>query len=226
MERKFSINSIALGNLRRRRGRYILLVTGIVLAIYFVAAALLFADTMFTSLREQHYDRLGEQDAIVFDCGEAPLEELISTGIFSEYGTADILSYVLPDGQNRENGFSIARFDQAALTLARKEPLEGRLPEKAGEIALEQSALARLRTAAGVGDTITLTLLLPDGSGFMDAPVQKSYTLVGILTDKLVFLDRLGYLIPAYHDYPAGVLSAEEQIETGGRAVVNCYGFI
>ncbi|MFY9541605.1 MAG: hypothetical protein WAR23_03425, partial [Dethiobacteria bacterium] len=91
MEAKFSLTSIALGNLRRRRGRYLLLIPGIVLAIYFVATALLFADTMFVSLRERHYNRQGEQDAIVFDCGEAPLEELISRGIFSEYGTAGIL---------------------------------------------------------------------------------------------------------------------------------------
>jgi len=67
MERKFSINSIALGNLRRRRGRYLPLIAGIVLAIYFVAAALLFADTMFVSLREWHYNCLGEQDATVFN---------------------------------------------------------------------------------------------------------------------------------------------------------------
>ncbi|MGI6616169.1 MAG: hypothetical protein ACOX30_09215 [Dethiobacteria bacterium] len=42
MDRRFSINSIALGNIRRRRGRYLLLIAGIGLAIYFVAAALLF----------------------------------------------------------------------------------------------------------------------------------------------------------------------------------------
>jgi cell division protein FtsX len=224
MDRQFSINSIALGNIRRRRGRYLLLIAGIVLAIYFVATALLFADTMFTSLRERHYNRLGEQDAIVFDCGKAPLEELISTGIFSEYGTAEILGYVLPDGQNQENGFSVARFEDTALNLARQEPLEGRLPEKAGEIALEQSALARLRTESGVEDTITLTLLIPDGTGFMNTPVQKSYILVGILTDKLIYLNQWDSAVPAYRDYPAGVLAADEQIEPGGRAVVNCYG--
>ncbi len=224
MEAKFSINSIALNNLRRRRGRYLLLIPGIVLAIYFVATALLFADTMFVSLRERHYYRQGEQDAIVFNCGEAPLEELVSRGILSEYGMAEILGYVLPDGQEQENGFSIARFDEAALALARQEPLEGRLPEKAGEIALERSTLARLRSNAGVGDRITLTLLVPDGSGFIEAPVQKSYTLVGILADKFVYSNRWNQASPAYRDYPAGVLSMDERIEPGGRAVINCYG--
>lgn len=224
MEARFSLTSIALGNLRRRRGRYLLLIAGVVLAIYFVATALLFADTMFVSLRERHYNRRGEQDAIIFNCGEAPLEELIDRGIFSRYGTAEILGYVLPDGQNMDGGFSIARFDEAALSLARQEPLEGRLPEKAGEIALEQSALARLRSSAVIGDRITLTLLIPDGDGFMEAPLQKRYTLVGILADKFVYLNRWNQASPAYHDYPAGVLSMDEQIEPGGRPVINCYG--
>jgi hypothetical protein len=76
-----------------------------------------------------------------------------------------------------------------------------------------------------VGDRITLTLLIPDGTGFMEAPVQKNYTLVGILTDKLIYLrNRWSLIYPVYYDYPAGVLSAGEQIEAGGRAVVNCYG--
>ncbi len=224
MNQRFSINSIALGNIRRRRGNYLLLILGIVLAIYFVAAALLFADTMFTSLREQHYNRLGEQDAIVFNCGGAPLEELLSNGIFSEYGTAEILGCVLPDGKSRENSFSIARFDQAARELVCRKPLEGRLPEKAGEIALERSMLTRLRSNARLGDRLTLTLAIPDGTAFLEQPVEKSYTLVGILADKYIYFNLWGNAFPAYRDYPAGVLAAQEVIEPGGKEVLNCYG--
>jgi ABC-type antimicrobial peptide transport system permease subunit len=224
MKPPFSVNSIALGNIRSRRKQYVLLVTAIVLAIYFVSTMLLFASTMFTSLEERHYQRMGEQDAIIFDVKDAPLEELIVNGTFSAYGTAEILGYVLPDGQNKAGGFSIAVFDETALTLTRKDTLEGRLPEKKGEIALEQSMLARLRTDAGVGETITLTLMIPDGSDFMDSPIQKSYTLVGILTDKLTYLDRWSSSTAVYNDYPAGVLSADEQIAAGGKAVVNVYG--
>lgn len=221
---KFSINSIALGNIRERRRQYVLLIAGIVLAIYFAAAVLLFASTMLTSLQEQHYRRLGEQDAIVFNCKEAPLEDLVTKGILAGYGTAEILGYVLPDGESMSGGFSLAVFDETALALARKDTLEGRLPERKGEVALEQSALARLRTGAGVGDTLTLTILVPDGTGFLDAPAQKSYTLVGVLADQLIHLDRWPFTSPAYSDYPAGVLSADEQIAAGGQAVVNLYG--
>ncbi|MGI6616163.1 MAG: hypothetical protein ACOX30_09185 [Dethiobacteria bacterium] len=168
MDRKFSINSIALGNIRRRRGRYLLLIAGIVLAIYFVSTALFFADALFTSLREQHYSRLGEQDAIIFNCGGAPLEELITGGILSEYGVAEILACVLPDGESRTNSFSLARFDDTALALARKEPLEGRLPRKTrGDRPWREPPLAPgCARKAGLGDRVTLTLLIPDGSRF------------------------------------------------------------
>jgi ABC-type lipoprotein release transport system permease subunit len=223
----FTVNSIALANLRGRRGEYRLLITGIVLAIYFIATTLLFAATMYTSLREQHYRQLGRQDAVIFNCQDAPLEELTANGVFSEYGTAETVGYVLPDGQNEGNGFSIARFDETAINLARKEALEGRLPEKAGEIALERSTLARLRSGAAVGDAVPLTLLIPDGTDFLDAPVQKTFTLVGILSDQLLYIEKLyphpG--APAYRDLPAGVLSAKEPpLAAGGRDVVNCYG--
>ncbi|UNC91995.1 ABC transporter permease [Candidatus Contubernalis alkaliaceticus] len=224
MQTNLSINSIAMGNIRGRRRQYVLLITAIVLAVFFTATALLFASAMSTSLRERHYHRMGEQDAILLNCQDAPLEELLVSGVFSRYGTAEILGYVLPDGQNQANGFSIAVFDDTALNLAHNDPLEGRLPEKAGEIALEQSALARLRTDSGVGDTLKLTLMVPDGSGFMDSPVQNSYTLVGILNDKQVNLKQWVPNFPVYNDFPAGVLSAEEQIPPGGRAVINCYG--
>ncbi|MGI5866278.1 MAG: FtsX-like permease family protein [Syntrophaceticus schinkii] len=224
MHLSFSVNSIAIANLRSRRRQYRLLISGIVLAIYFVATTLLFAATMFTSLKEQHYQLVGKQDAIIFNCQDAPLEELLESGVLSEYGTAEIVGYVLPDGQNKASGFSIARFDETALTLAGKEALEGRLPNKAGEIALERSTLARLRTNAGVGDTITLTLLIPDGTGFMDSPVQKTFTIVGIVPDKLGYLNQWDLGTPAYHDFPAGVLSVDEPIAAGGKEIVNCYG--
>ncbi len=195
---KLSTNSIALGNIRGKRRQYGLLMAAIVLAIYFAATMLLFASTMVTSLQEQHYQRMGEQDAIIFHYQDAPLEELIVNGTFSEYGTAKILGYVLPDGRSKNGGFSIAAFDDTSLALARKDTIEGRLPEKMGEIALELSALARLRMGAALGDTITLTLMVPDGTGFLESPVQKSYTLVGILSNKLPYLNRWPFYSPAY----------------------------
>ncbi|NLZ92404.1 MAG: ABC transporter permease [Firmicutes bacterium] len=225
MSAKFSLSSIALGNIRGRRRQYILLTGAIVLAIYFVATMLLFASTMFTSLRERHYQRFGEQDVIIFNAAREPLAELMSSGILTDdYGEAAIYGYVLPDGQSKANGFSVAVFDENALALARKDLLAGRLPERAGEIALEQSMLARLRTEAAVGDTVTLTLAIPDGVNFKDSTVQKSFKLVGVVSDKLIYLDEWNSVLPVYRDFPAGILSAAEEITLGGKTVINIYG--
>ncbi|NLB41162.1 MAG: FtsX-like permease family protein, partial [Clostridiales bacterium] len=168
--------------------------------------------------------QMGRQDVIIFDCKDAPLNDLVEDNILSEYGTASILGYVLPDGKNEGNGFSIAKFDDTALNLIHRDVLEGRLPVKVGEAALEQSALARLLSEAGVGDTIQLTYKVPNGDDFMNEPVQKSFILTGILKDKLVYLNHYKDQIPAYADFPAAVLSADEEITPGGRAVINAYG--
>ncbi|NLB43389.1 MAG: hypothetical protein GX815_14270, partial [Clostridiales bacterium] len=215
MKQKFSVNSITFRNIRGSHRQYLLLTSAIVLAIYFVATALLFVSTMLISLREQHYLQMGRQDVIIFNCKDAPLDDLVEDNILSEYGIASILGYVLPDGKNKGNGFSIAKFDDTALNLVHRDMVEGRLPVKVGEIAIEQSALARLRSQAGVGDTLQLTYKVPDGDNFMNEHVQKSFILTGILKDKLVYLNHYQDQIPAYADFPAAVLSADEEITPG-----------
>ena len=220
-----SLTSIAFGNFRNRRRQYLLLTVAIMLALYFVTTMLLFASTMFTSLRERHYQRFGEQDIIFFDAAREPMTELLTGGILTnDYGKAAIYGYVMPDGQSKANGFSVAVFDEKALALARKDVLAGRLPERAGEIALEQSMLARLRTKAELGDTLALTLAVPDGVDFLDSTVQKNYKLVGIISDKLIYLDEWNSALPVYRDFPAGILSPAEEITAGGKAVINVYG--
>ncbi|MDP2892507.1 MAG: hypothetical protein Q8O09_05160, partial [Bacillota bacterium] len=218
---RFSINSIALGNLRRRKRSYIMLAVAVVLTIYFAAATLLFASTIFTSIDELHYNRYGSQDAIILNCKDAPLDELIAKGTFKEYGTASVIGYAITDERSMSGGFSVASFDDTALRLARKNAIEGRLPQKAGEIAIEKSMLARLRTGAGIGDEVSLTLKIPDGTGFLENTLTKAYTLTGILADQLIYEWDMN---PAYRDYPAAVISGEEEIEAGGKAVIQCYG--
>ena len=218
----FSFSRIALGNLRHRKRQNIMLFLGIFLAVYFAAASLLFGFGIYTTLRERHLARYGNQDVMLFDCGDAPLDELLADGTIASHGGAQILAEIMV-GDSDEDSFCVAQYGEEALSLANKRLREGSYPNKAGEIALEQSALARLRTDAGVGNAITLTLRIPDGEGFLSDTVEKTYTLTGILYDQLPYwnffiFDRV------YHDIPAGVLSAAEQNEPGGRAVTLAYG--
>jgi ABC-type antimicrobial peptide transport system permease subunit len=222
--KRFTVNSIALQNLRRRKKSYVLLMMAIVMAIYFVSTVLLFASMLVTSLDTLHLKHYGSQDVVINNCKAAPLDELATSGALKEYGTASILGYAVLNDQSLSGGFSVATFDPTALRLAGKAVTQGRMPEKEGEIAVEGSVLPRLKSGSELGSQLTLTLRVPDGSEFLKNPVQKTYTLVGILADQLLYQNQWSLLTPAYGDAPAAVVFSSEQVEPGGKAVVNCYG--
>lgn len=219
--KRFRFSDIALGNLKRRKRQYILLTVGIVLAIFFVSSILLFGFGIYTSIDDSRIKRYGKQDIILFDCENAPVDELLSDGTFSSMGKIEILAQAIVS-ESEADSFCIAKIDEQAIELKQCRLRKGAFPEHAGEIALEQSALARLRTDADIGNTITLTLSIPDGESFLDQTLEKTYTLTGILYDQLVHWD-FAFINPVYHDFPAGILSIEEQIEPGGRGVTNIY---
>lgn len=221
----FSLSGIALGNLKRRKRQYVMLAIGIALAIYFVATALLFGFGIYTSLQERELNRYGQQDVMLFDCGDAPLNDLLADGTLSALGSAQVLGAAV-SGESQASLFSIASYDDTAKALSRRRLKEGAYPAQVGEIALEQTALARLRQDAAVGDTVTLTLRIPDGSGgFLESAVEKTYTLTGILYDQLIYWDFFIF-DSVYHDIPAGLVSSEEPVEPGGRAVTMAYGVL
>ncbi|MDD5016977.1 MAG: FtsX-like permease family protein, partial [Eubacteriales bacterium] len=201
---------------------YVMLAIGIVLAIYFIATALLFGFGIYTSLEERQLNRYGKQDAILFDCGGAPLDDLVAEGTLSVVGKAEVLGEAVT-GDSQASLFSIAGYDDTALALSRHRLKQGEYPDQAGEIALEQSALAQLRQDARVGDTVTLTLRIPDGNGgFLGDTVEKTYTLTGILYDQLIYWDFFMF-DSVYHDIPAGLVSEDEPVESGSRAVTMAY---
>ncbi|MCD8356536.1 MAG: ABC transporter permease [Clostridia bacterium] len=227
--KRFSINTIALGNLRQHRKQYTSLTVGIILALFFSAALMLFWNSMKISTQEIHDSRYGTQDIIFLMCADdAHFYELADAGYLQALGKASILEYFSLETPDLKSGFSAATFDDAALELIDWDVIEGRLPEKAGEIAIEQSALARLRLDIEVGDTFTAPVYIPTGGTnymdgtFLDEPIEKTYTLVGILSDHLTYLSS-DVLSAVYGDIPAAVLADEEEITVGGIPVINFY---
>lgn len=218
----FRFSDIALGNLKRRKHQYILLTVGIVLAFFFVSSILLFGFGIYTSIDDSRMKRYGKQDIMLFDCENAPVEELLEDGTFSSMGKIEILAKAMVS-ESEADSFCIAKLDEQAIDLKQCRLKKGAFPEHAGEIALEQSALARMRTDADIGDTITLTLRIPDGEEFLDQTIEKTYTLTGILSDQLIYWNNYHFFYPVVQAYPAGILSSEEQIEPGGRGEINIY---
>ena len=144
--------------------------------------------------------------------------------VIDEYGISRTLGYALIDGEHFDNGFSIAKYDEKALKLSNKQLIEGSFPSHEGEIAIERTMLSRLRIDAEIGDTITISVAVPDGESFLETIHEKEYTLTGILKDQYLYMSKAAEPQPAYADFPAAVVSQAEEIETGGLYINNCYG--
>lgn len=108
----------------------------------------------------------------------------------------------------------LREYDEAALSLypSLSNIKEGRLPERAGEIALPQDALGYLGLNPSVGDVITLDLSAGDMAGLI-APFDYSadFTLSGILEN-----DYLGYSTGMVNGI-VGSRSAEELLPPAYR---------
>ena len=234
----FSVNSIALGNLRQHKKQYITLIFGVVLALFFSSSVLLFRHSMQVSEQNIKNDQYGLADRIYLNASSEDFEQLNENGYFSEMGKASILEYLCSTDTNIEDalkgydgfGVSAAVMDETALKLANWS-VNGKLPEKAGEIAIERPMLERLGyETASVGDTITVSALIPTGkqadsdNAFLSEPVEKSYTLVGILSNHYDFItNACGYSTLAYSDFPSAVLSKQEQVTPGCQPILDYY---
>lgn len=102
----------------------------------------------------------------------------------------------LGEDQKTVKALNLSQNDRAAASEAagfdRPELLEGRLPEKQNECALD----AKLQTAVdvAVGDTVTLT----PGEAMADALSEDTYTVTGIVNSpRYISLDR-------GHQHPGG----------------------
>lgn len=218
--RALTVNRLALGSLAAGRKRYLPLLIGIILALTFSSGMIFLLSSVRESLRELAYSGFGKQTIIegrVLD--ENALPEIDKAGGVDGYGYCRVLGYCFVEGRESK-GFSAAIFDEDCLEVSRQQIESGRMPERRGEIAVEQSALTMLRIKASPGEKIKLEMNVQDDAGYLPEPVEKEYTLVGILKDKRSNILR-------YSGYsgviPAAALSEEELPEPGGRERLCAY---
>ena len=223
MKKINNIAQLVRSIIKGRRKSYVFLITAIFFAVLFSSFSLLITYGAITSIQNVVYQRYGYQDYIINNANGLPLEELVEKQVFSKYGISKTLGYVLPDGENFANGFSIAQYDEAALSITNKQMIEGRLPKAKGEIAVESTMLDRVGFEGGVGDEITLDLAVPDGTDFLVETYEKTYVLTGILHDQYIYQMKWRDVSPVYNDIPAAIISDEEEIEAGGIYITKCY---
>ncbi len=216
MKKMPTVNALALGSIRLRKRQYTTLITGIMLAILFTSSMLLIVQSIYHTYQERHFRQMGRQDAALLGAEAVSPQELLESGYVKSVGSIFII------GGTEGGETAIGYYDEAGETLAYRECLKGRMPEAAGEIAVERSKLLRLRADAAPGEPLTLSVKVPDGSGFLPDPVTKAYTLVGILADQTPYQgDGQRFNASHYLEYPGAVVSRAEQVEPGGRPVIH-----
>ena len=222
MKKKLTINSLALGNLKQRRKQYTILIIGIILAIVFSSGTLFFISCNQSSNEEFQRRNIGNYYGYYFNPPDfVDMKSGIKDGYIEKYGYAHILGYAYTDEERIDKGTPIAWLDDNAKDLYYIALKDGKYPENKGEIALESDAALRLGGInAKVGDEISLSVLTANGTDFSNTATEKTYTIVGILTDKR---KNLEYYMNAAPKIPAAFVSDKEDVDAGGKEILALY---
>ncbi len=204
---RLTINHVANANLRGNRKAYISLFIGILVAVFLATATSLCAWGAVRGHEVQMAQRVGWMDMFTLGSDDATDEQIRRSGFFEKIGHVTVNATV--EGKSVCAGW----YDETAEKLLNRSLMSGRMPEKAGEIAAEQSALIRLNLEqAKVGDVITL-----DMTPIYGVSEEKTFTLTGILNEQTTYLET-------WYDeegmrFPALLVSPEETYRTGGKVV-------
>lgn len=208
-----TINRMAAARLRANRKTYISLIVGIFLSVFLVTTLVLCIQGVLLAQLEQIDKRMGYEDAFLLDTPELPDSALAETGYFDSIGHVYISAAV------KDIDIYLGWYDDAGASLLRRQLLEGRMPEKAGEIAMERSAMLAVREDEQwqLGDQVTLNLTPIDG-----VEEQRTYTLVGVLAEQSssLSISQMGS-IPFVSGFPAILLSPAEPAFSSGRTVLH-----
>ena len=213
---RLTMTRMALGSLRGQKKRYFSLASGIFLAVFFATALVLASASLGKTALDDYRARMGEQDVALLDA-EATGENIRQTGIAQRVGTVEVFGEIAASPEADAARVTFGRYDETAAALAHPACLEGRMPQQAGEIALEASALNRLRLAASVGDTVTLYFYpLMGRNQFASEPVARTFTLTGILAEKASHLEISRVTSEMHYTrFPAALASEAEEIAPG-----------
>ncbi len=219
MKRKLTINTLALGNLKQRRKQYTILIIGIILAMIFTSGVPFFISCMNSSQEETRFRRQGKQDTIIINAQNYDFSPAINQGaIVGEIGYAHVLSFAWNEKEDSSDGTMIGWLDDRATELYYPNIIEGRMPEKEGEIIFEKNALQRMKIETKVGEKITLKTLVCNGGEFLSEEKDKTYTLVGIMSDKKSYIEHFfDEAVRRVSFIPAAFVAENSQTDLGGK---------
>lgn len=183
--KRLTMNQVAKANLKHNKKAYFSLAIGIFLAVYLACTAVLCIYGTLEAKNEQAAHKVGWADTMIISQPSVTDDQLRTSGLFDQIGHIYVTASV------GETDVFVGYYDETADELMYRQCVTGRLPEKAGEIAAEQSALDKLGLEnAQVGDTFSWEML-----PFQGKAETRTYTLVGILSEQTGYLDVSNWFV-------------------------------
>ncbi len=206
--KRLTLSRVAGANLRINRKAYLSLFLGILTAVYLATATSLCAWGVVRSHEEKMAEKVGWADMILPDSGDPTDAQLRRSGFFTDIGHITVTAAA-------ENTRVFAGYyDETAEKLMNRTLKVGCLPEKAGEIAAEQSALNLIAPEGTAAGAVLSLTLYPAGG----AAETRNYTLTGILNEQTSGLEGIetenGIRLPSL------LFSPEEKPFEGGNSAV------
>ncbi|MBQ5655818.1 MAG: ABC transporter permease [Bacteroidaceae bacterium] len=213
--KKLTYSAMALARLRANKRQYLSLVIGVFLAVFLVTVIFLAAQGYLLAKLAETEKRVGKMDSFLLDAGDTTDQQLLDSGLYSELGRVNITAAL--EGTDTYLGW----YDEIAAEHMNRSFVEGRQPEKPGEIAVEQGTLLVLDLERDwmIGDTLELSLTPIDGT-----TETRKFTLVGILVDQveeLEFTQSVQFSKEAIRKFPALLVSSQEPTFQTGRVAVH-----
>lgn len=213
-KKKLTFNSLALGNLKHRRKRYILMILGIILSMVFSSSIIYGVYSVFSISEERQKTEFGLYDAFTHQYNEKVFNDAKLDGAFEQMGYGSSLGFAFTDENDKLQGSSVARLDDNAKVLVNPIFEKGGYPKKAGEIAIEKTTLLQLGINAEIGDTVKLKFQVQNGEGTVKNIIEKSYVLSGIMEDKRA---NIAMGLDEKKNIPSMFVSDFEKIDAGGK---------
>ncbi len=219
--KKLTFNSLAFGNLKHRKKQYTLLIIGIILSMVFSSGFVFFVSSAVTSAIETHRFLYGEQSYICTNVITNEDIENVLNETYPKHGYGHILGSITSVAGDLESGTAVGWLEEDAEELYYQSLIEGEMPEKENEIAIEKDALLNLGIEYKLGEKITVDLYVQNGSEIKEKPIKKEYVLVGILNDKKANISDSLYSL--CEDIPAAFVADGTKVEVGGKETLHCW---
>lgn len=208
-----TVNRMAAARLRANKKGYISLIIGIFLSVFLVTTLVLCIQGVILAQMEQNNKRLGFEDAFLLDTPELSDRDLAEMGYF------DTIGHVYVTAGIKDTDIYLGYYNDTGAALLSRQVLEGRLPEKAGEIAMERSAMLAIREEGQwqLGEEVTLKVIPVDG-----VEEERTFTLVGFLAEQSSLLTNLNSSSRAFvTGFPAILVSSAEPDFLSGRVALH-----